>query len=206
MATGMAIMGFGGGAMIGAPLANLLMTYFRTPTSVGVWETFLVLAAVYFVFMMSGAFSYRVPDSGRGAAPGKPATADASVHHHDAIKAKQFWLIWAVLCLNVSAGIGVIGMASPMLQEIFGASAAVAAGLHRPDFAVQHRRPLLLGVAVGPYRPQSDLRDVLSSRHRALCIGAVPGARREPGGVRAGCLRHCVDVWRRLRDHSRLPR
>jgi MFS family permease len=121
-------MGFGGGAMIGAPLANSLMTYFRTPTSVGVWETFLVLAAVYFVFMMSGAFSYRVPDSARGAAPGKPATADASVHHHDAIKAKQFWLIWAVLCLNVSAGIGVIGMASPMLQEIFGASAAVAAG------------------------------------------------------------------------------
>jgi hypothetical protein len=51
-----------------------------------------------------------------------------SVHYHDAIKAKQFWLIWAVLCLNVSAGIGVIGMASPMLQEIFGASAAVAAG------------------------------------------------------------------------------
>jgi len=128
MATGMAIMGFGGGAMIGAPLANSLMTYFRTPTSVGVWETFLVLAAVYFVFMMGGAFSYRVPDSARGAAPGKPATADTSVHHHDAIKAKQFWLIWAVLCLNVSAGIGVIGMASPMLQEIFGASAAVAAG------------------------------------------------------------------------------
>jgi MFS family permease len=70
MATGMAIMGFGGGAMIGAPLANLLMTYFRTPTSVGVWETFLVLAAIYFVFMMSGAFAYRVPDLAGGAATG----------------------------------------------------------------------------------------------------------------------------------------
>jgi MFS family permease len=127
MATGMAIMGFGGGAMIGAPLANLLMTYFRTPTSVGVWETFLVLAAIYFVFMMSGAFAYRVPDSARRAASGA-ASAQRSVHYRDAIKAKQFWLIWAVLCLNVSAGIGVIGMASPMLQEIFGASAAVAAG------------------------------------------------------------------------------
>jgi len=126
MATGMAIMGFGGGAMIGAPLANLLMTYFRTPTSVGVWETFLVLAAIYFVFMMSGAFAYRVPDSARRAASG--AAAQRSVHYRDAIKAKQFWLIWAVLCLNVSAGIGVIGMASPMLQEIFGASATVAAG------------------------------------------------------------------------------
>ena len=125
MATGMAIMGFGGGAMIGAPLANLLMTYFRTPTSVGVWQTFLVMAAIYFVFMMSGAFAYRVPDAAPRTA-GAPATAD--VHYRDAIKTKQFWLIWAVLCLNVSAGIGVIGMASPMLQEIFGASAAVAAG------------------------------------------------------------------------------
>jgi MFS family permease len=123
----MAIMGFGGGAMIGAPLANVLMTYFRTPTSVGVWETFLVLAAIYFVFMMSGAFAYRVPDFGPRASSGKPVT-DTSIHHRDAVKTKQFWLIWAMLCLNVSAGIGVIGMASPMLQEIFGASAAVAAG------------------------------------------------------------------------------
>jgi len=129
MATGMAIMGFGGGAMIGAPLANLLMTYFRTPASVGVWETFIVLAAIYFVFMMSGAFAYRVPPPGftRAASPRAPVTV-SSVHYRDAPKTKQFWLIWAVLCLNVSAGIGVIGMASPMLQEIFGASAAVAAG------------------------------------------------------------------------------
>ena len=121
MATGMAIMGFGGGAMIGAPLANRLMTYFSSPTSVGVWQTFLVLAAIYFVFMMSGAFAYRVP-------PLETRGKAASVHFRDAHKTKQFWLIWAVLCLNVSAGIGVIGMASPMLQEIFGASAAVAAG------------------------------------------------------------------------------
>jgi MFS family permease len=56
MATGMAIMGFGGGAMIGAPLADLLMNYFRTPASVGVWQTFLAMAAIYFVFMMIGAF------------------------------------------------------------------------------------------------------------------------------------------------------
>src|SRR6185295_5294809 len=97
MATGMAIMGFGGGAMIGAPLANLLMTYFRTPTSVGVWETFLVLAAIYFVFMLSGAFAYRVPDVARRAASG--AAGSRSVHYHEAVKAKQFWLIWAVLCL-----------------------------------------------------------------------------------------------------------
>jgi MFS family permease len=133
MATGMAIMGFGGGAMIGAPLADRLMTHFRTPTSVGVWQTFLVLAGLYFASMMAGAFAYRVPPAGwrpRGmtSAPAQAMVTARSVHLRDAHKTKQFWLIWAVLCLNVSAGIGVIGMASPMLQEIFGASAAVAAG------------------------------------------------------------------------------
>src|SRR6267378_3182807 len=64
MATGMAIMGFGGGAMIGAPLADRLMKFYATPASVGVWETFLTLAAIYFVFMMAGALSYRVPPDG----------------------------------------------------------------------------------------------------------------------------------------------
>src|SRR6476659_2723483 len=59
MATGMAIMGFGGGAMIGSPLAALLMKYYATPTSVGVWETFVTMAVIYFVFMMVGALSYR---------------------------------------------------------------------------------------------------------------------------------------------------
>ena len=61
MATGLAIMGFGGGAMIGAPLADRLMKFYATPNSVGVWETFLTLAAIYFVFMMAGALGYRVP-------------------------------------------------------------------------------------------------------------------------------------------------
>src|ERR1700742_4048842 len=128
MATGMAIMGFGGGAMIGAPLANLLMDYFRTPTSVGVWETFLPMAVIYFVFMMIGAFGYRIPPTGwrpEGWTPPsetKTMITQHQVHLRDAHKTKQFWLIWAVLCLNVSAGIGVIGMASTMLQEIFGGS------------------------------------------------------------------------------------
>ncbi len=125
MATGMAIMGFGGGAMIGAPLANLLMNHFKTPDSVGVWQTFLVMAAGYFVFMICGAFGYRIPPAGwrpEGWTPPTDAKAMITtrhVHLRDAHKTKQFWLIWAVLCLNVSAGIGVIGMASPMLQEIF---------------------------------------------------------------------------------------
>jgi MFS family permease len=133
MATGMAIMGFGGGAMIGAPLADRLMTHFRTPTSVGVWQTFLVLATMYLVSMLAGAFAYRVPPAGwqppgADAADTRTRATSRSVHLRDAHKARQFWLVWAVLCLNVSAGIGVIGMASPMLQEIFGATPAVAAG------------------------------------------------------------------------------
>src|SRR6476469_426450 len=64
MATGMAIMGFGGGAMIGAPLANLLINYFKTPTDVGVWKTFIVMGVIYFIFMMIGAFAYRVTPAG----------------------------------------------------------------------------------------------------------------------------------------------
>lgn len=125
MATGMAIMGFGGGAMIGAPLANLLMNYFKTPTSVGVWETFVAMGVIYFCFMMIGAFRYRIPPAGwrpDGWTPPDKSNAMISqynVHLDDAHKTPQFWLIWWVLCLNVSAGIGVIGMASPMLQEIF---------------------------------------------------------------------------------------
>jgi MFS family permease len=128
MATGMAIMGFGGGAMIGAPLADLLMNLFRTSDSVGVWQTFIAMGAIYFVFMMVGAFGYRVPPPGwRPAGWTPPDSANAMitqkhVHLRDAHKTAQFWLIWGVLCLNVSAGIGVIGMASPMLQEIFGGS------------------------------------------------------------------------------------
>src|SRR5579864_3455425 len=125
MATGFAIAGFGGGAMIGSPLADNLMKYYATPTSVGVIETFVTMAAVYFVFMMAGAFGYRIPVSGwkpEGWTP--PATTNAMittrhVHLREAHKTPQFWLIWWVLCLNVSAGIGIIGMASPMLQEVF---------------------------------------------------------------------------------------
>jgi MFS family permease len=125
MATGMAIMGFGGGAMIGAPLANILINYFKTPTSVGVWQTFATLGVIYFVFMTIGAFAYRVtpagwrPDGWTPPAKKNDMITQNNVHLDDAHKTPQFWLIWWVLCLNVSAGIGVIGMASPMLQEIF---------------------------------------------------------------------------------------
>ncbi len=127
MATGMAIMGFGGGAMIGAPLAEILMANFRGPGQVGVWQAFLALGAIYFVFMVGGAIGYRVPPGGWRPAGWTPPAAGlkamithGQVHLRNAHKTPQFWCIWVVLCMNVSAGIGVLSMASPMLQEIFG--------------------------------------------------------------------------------------
>ena len=130
MATGMAIMGFGGGAMIGSPLAAELMKHFATPTSVGVWETFAVMGCLYIVAMLVGAFGYRIPASGwqpAGWTPPVPGQTKAMITHgHVHVKKvwgiPQFWLVWMVLTMNVSAGIGVIGMASPMLQEVFGGS------------------------------------------------------------------------------------
>jgi MFS family permease len=127
MATGMAIMGFGGGAVIGAPLADKLMKHFATPDSVGVWQTFLVMAAIYLVFMLAGALAYRVPPTGWKPAGWTPPAASGNamittrhVHASKVWGIPQFWLVWWVLCLNVTAGIGILGMASPLLQEIFG--------------------------------------------------------------------------------------
>jgi MFS family permease len=128
MATGMAIMGFGGGAMIGSPLAVDMMKHFSTATTNGVLETFVVLAIVYFVFMIGGAFGYRVPATGwkpKGWTPpvtqaGNAMITQRHVHVKKIWGIPQFWLIWLLLTMNVSAGIGVIGMASPMLQEVFG--------------------------------------------------------------------------------------
>jgi MFS family permease len=127
MATGLAIMGFGGGAMIGAPLADRLMKHFATATSVGVWETFVALAILYFLFMMGGALGYRVPAANfrpEGWTPSPARDGDAlmtgnHVHVSRVLRIPQFWLLWGVLCLNVSAGIGILGMASPLLQEVF---------------------------------------------------------------------------------------
>lgn len=136
MATGMAIMGFGGGAMIGAPLADALMKHFQSPTSVGVAETFVTMGLIYFVAMLAGAFAYRIP-----APDWKPAgwvpkasagrmVTQRHVHVREAWKTPQFILLWIVLCTNVSAGIGVLEQASPMIQEFFKGrvTASAAAG------------------------------------------------------------------------------
>ena len=146
MATGMAIMGFGGGALIGAPLADVLMNYFRTPQSVGVAETLLALGGIYAVFMLSGAFGYRVPPAGwvpegweraRGA---RGMVGHGDVHLRDVHKTPQFWLVWAVLCLNVSAGIGVLAVASPMLQVIFGGGLIGAPGVRFAALSAEQGR------------------------------------------------------------------
>ena len=134
MATGMAIMGFGGAAFIASPLSVWLMGLFSTSTHIGVAETFIVLGVVYFVFMMVGAFIVRLPAPG-WKPEGYVAPAQASklittsdVYVYDALKTPQFWCIWIVLCINVTAGIGVIGQASAMAQEMFpGKITAVAA-------------------------------------------------------------------------------
>ena len=126
MATGLAIMGFGGGAMIGAPLADKLMKHFATPASVGVASALVVLAAIYFVFMMAGAFGYRVPPGNWRPAGWSPdltkkvLVTRGDVALNTATRTPQFWLVWLVLMLNVSAGIGILSMASPLLQEVFG--------------------------------------------------------------------------------------
>ena len=128
MATGMAIMGFGGGAMIGSPLADILIKHYATKTSVGVWETFVTMGCIYLVAMLCGAFAYRIPAPGWKPEGWTEPAGDSSqafitkghVHVKHAHKAPQFWMLWAVLCLNVSAGIGVLAVASPMLQDVFG--------------------------------------------------------------------------------------
>ncbi len=129
MATGLAIMGCGGGAMLGSPLSHLLMDHFRTPTSTGVFETFAGMGIAYFGFMMFGVLTVRLPPLG-WKPPGavNRATAPApSTTPNEAIRTRAFWLLWCVLLLNVTAGIGVLGQASPMIQEMFPGRVSVSA-------------------------------------------------------------------------------
>jgi MFS family permease len=185
MATGMAIMGFGGGAMIGAPLKEfLLKTFFKAPEflgsadsvnlvtesgrrfvesageklqvvvasaadvaklpgdlaegvyvvgtgGTGATATFLTLGILYFAVMMIAAFSYRVPAPGwepagwtppAGGAAAKKMISHADVDINQALRTPQFYFLWIVLCFNVTAGIGVLGVAKTMMGEIFGAT------------------------------------------------------------------------------------
>jgi MFS family permease len=134
LATGTAIMGFGGGALIGAPLSVLLMKHFADATGTGVSQTMMVLGVVYFIWMSVGSLIVRIPREGwipAGYTP--PVTARAmittnNVTRDQALRTPQFYLLWLVLCLNVTAGIGIISQASLMIQDIFSVTAVAAAG------------------------------------------------------------------------------
>ncbi len=133
LATGTAIMGFGGGALIGAPLSVLLMKHFANATGTGVAQTMIVLGILYFIWMIVGSLIVRVPQEGWRPAGYMPPAASAmitmrNVSRDQALRTPQFYLLWLVLCLNVTAGIGVIGQASLMIQDMFGVTAIAAAG------------------------------------------------------------------------------
>jgi MFS family permease len=134
MATGMAIMGFGGGALIGSPLAQELMKRFAAGAHTGAFEALLIMAVLYTISMIFGALTIRVPADGwkpegwtpKSKAGGMVTTAHVAVD--TAWKTPQFWFLWVVLCMNVSAGIGILGRAADMCQDMFGVSAAIGAG------------------------------------------------------------------------------
>jgi len=125
MATGLAIMGFGGGALLGSPLATRLMDAFRSPVQAGVWQTFVALGLLYGVLMLLGALTVRIPPRDWRPAGWTPRPAPGGlvsahdVHANTAIRTPQFLLLWLMLCLNVTAGIGILGKASDMLQDMF---------------------------------------------------------------------------------------
>lgn len=135
LATGLAIMGFGGGAMIGGPLAIQLMAYFKSAGQPSIPFTFMTMGAAYFIFMMFGVFTIRVPREGwkpGGWSGTNKASALISTHNvavSEAWKTPQFVLLWIILFCNVTAGIGILEQASPMIQDFFkGHIDAVAAG------------------------------------------------------------------------------
>lgn len=144
LATGLAIMGFGGGALIASPVSAALLSAYgggSAPANLvqGLAPTFLTLAAVYAVVIAMGAFVIRLPHpgwkpGGSTGAPGRAvAAAPAGVSAANAVKTPQFWLLWTVLFCNVTAGIGILENASPMIRDYFSqidvASAAGFVGL-----------------------------------------------------------------------------
>ena len=150
LATGLAIMGFGGGAMIGAPLGETLMEFYKSNQGIlppaitdnyGLMGTFLTMGTVYFLSMVLGSITIRIPATDWKPDGWTPPAEDAEeatkkssmvtqnhVHLNSSHKTYQFWLLWLVLYLNVTAGIGILSQASPMIQAMFSVEAAIAAG------------------------------------------------------------------------------
>jgi MFS family permease len=130
MATGMAIMGFGGGALIGSPLGQELMKHFQNGADTGAGQALATMAAIYTFFMLWAAVMIRVPaDDWKPDGPvagrrNNPMVTQARVAVDTAWRTPQFWLLWIVLCMNVSAGIGMLGRAADMFQDMFLGAAA----------------------------------------------------------------------------------
>ncbi|MFD8389849.1 OFA family MFS transporter [Streptomyces sp. NPDC059680] len=134
MATGIAIMGFGGGALIASPWSAQMLSSFGTGHS-GIALAFLVHGLSYAVFMTLGVFLVRVPrgDTPGAGASGPSSVAGVQVSANSALRTPQFWLLWVVLCTNVTAGIGILEKAAPMITDFFAdsstpVSASAAAG------------------------------------------------------------------------------
>jgi MFS family permease len=124
MATGMAIMGFGGGAALASPLNVRLMASLGVPAAV------MTLGAIYFVLMMIGARILRRPPENwkpAGWNPPEKISQQKSVTRNAALRTPQFYLLWSILFINVTAGIGILAQASPIVQDIFQKTAAEAA-------------------------------------------------------------------------------
>jgi MFS family permease len=135
MATGLAIMGFGGGALIASPLEAKLLATFADKPQDAIVGSFVVLGIVYFIAMMLGAMAVKVPADGwrpegwTGPTHQRAMVTAGNVTATNAIKTPQFWLLWTVLFCNVTAGIGILEQAAPMIQDFFGSvTAAAAAG------------------------------------------------------------------------------
>lgn len=141
LATGLAIMGFGGGALIASPLSQALMRLFGGGTetedlATGLVPTFITLAISYGVIIAAGAYVIRVPHADWAPAGWDPTgvtqapmRTNLNVSANEALKTPQFWFLWVVLFTNVTAGIGILENAAPMIQDYFpGITAAAAAG------------------------------------------------------------------------------
>ena len=136
LATGLAIMGFGGGALIASPLTDKLLAAYASNPVDAIVPSFLTLGVVYLISMMIGAFVVRLPAEGwrpeGWTPPTEEETSDlettANVSAGSAIRTPQFWLLWTVLFCNVTAGIGLLEQAAPMIQDYFAVTTAAAAG------------------------------------------------------------------------------
>jgi MFS family permease len=136
LSTGIAIMGFGGGALIASPLTTQLLAAFggtgKAATPAGVGQTFLVMGLIYAVFMSAGWLLIRVPADGWRPAGWTPPSQGVlagrfDVSARNAIRTPQFWLLWVVLCFNVTAGIGILERAAPIYSDFFPNAASPAA-------------------------------------------------------------------------------